>query len=81
MDDKIENAILSNLKRLKEETVPEEDIKNEPNPENVEINDNPDELIKLMPKINQTQNVSFDYLAKKSYFDENYFKNSKLIKT
>jgi hypothetical protein len=79
MDDEIENAILSNLKKLKQDTKPsEENVKNDP--ENVEINDNPDELIKLMPKISQTQNVSFDYLAKKSYFDQIYFKNSKLIK-
>lgn len=79
----IENAIYKNLELLvKEQSLfAGED-------------DNPDDLVKELSKLNQTdnqeikienkekqkQNQDFDFLSKKNFFDEIYFKNSKLIK-
>jgi hypothetical protein len=76
--DKIKNDIIRNLKQIKKESegdVAEEAVVDE-NVEFKEMNDNPDELVKNLPKFNQT---TFDYEANRYYFDEIYFKNSKLI--
>ena len=81
MEPDLETAILSNLKKIKNESA---DVKAElplevdPEIRSSEINDNPDELVKCLPKfLNQT---TYDYDAKKFYFDDIYFKHSKLLK-
>ena len=76
----IKNDIMRNLKQIKKESTSKGDDAEETvvdeNVEFKEINDNPDELVKYLPKFNQT---TFDYEANRYYFDEIYFKNSKLI--
>jgi hypothetical protein len=67
----IENVILSNLKKLKEESnVGADDHVTE---------DNPDDLVKEIPKF-RVKDDEFDYFSKKSFLDEIYFKDSKLLK-
>jgi hypothetical protein len=75
-DAEIEDVILSNLRKLKEEVEQSEQL---------EINqkDNPDYLINNLPKIeknNLVKDEEFDYYSDKKFFDEIYFKDSRLIK-
>ena len=79
--DDIKGNILRNLERIKKDSISMDTIKEDAFKEDKEtivqeINDNPDELVKYLPKFNQT---TFDYEANRYYFDEIYFKNSKLI--
>ena len=62
----IENAILENLNKLKAEEKQEDETKS-------------DELIKDLEKLS-SQPSHFDFESKRSYFDQVYFKNSKLFK-
>lgn len=68
MTKSVDNAILDNLNKLK----PQKEDKNEE-----EIK--PDDLIKDLGKFSN-QPSHFDFESKRSYFDEVYFKNSKLFK-
>ena len=68
----IESVILRNLAQIKEDATTSNEAT---------VEDNPDELIKEMPSINlQQRDEEFDYLSKKAFFDEIYFKDSRLIK-
>jgi hypothetical protein len=79
----LKNDILRNLEQIKKDAVSsmssdikEEIVEDKREPLAEEMNDNPDDLVKCLPKFNQT---TYDYDAKRYYFDEIYFKNSKLI--
>jgi hypothetical protein len=74
-DTEIANVILSNLKKLKEESEAASEARDDTIAE-----DNPDDLVKEIPKF-RVKDEEFDYFAKKSFFDEIYFKDSKLFKT
>ena len=65
------NSISSQLRQVKSDSVKEEEVE-----QSSQINDDPDELVKSLPKFTQT---TFDYAAKQFYFDDIYFRNSKLI--
>jgi hypothetical protein len=79
MEKKIQNAILSNLNEIKESV----DLSQNKEEDDSQINeDDPDELINALSKFEKITKAHsvFDYESKRSYFDEIYFKNSKLFK-
>jgi len=77
MDETIKKAILNNLNEIKESV----DLNQEVDDKQVN-EDDPDELINELPKFEKItkSHTVFDYESKRSYFDEIYFKNSKLFK-
>lgn len=68
----VENAIFESLEKLRQEAFADEE------------EDDPDELVKELPSIKQpspSDNTQvFDFVAHRSFFDEIYFKHSRLIK-
>ena len=70
-NEEIKDAILSNLRQLKEKA----DL--------VMQEDNPDDLVNELPKFVSAadkHDEPFDYFSKKKFFDDIYFKDSRLIK-
>jgi hypothetical protein len=74
---KIDQAVLANLKKLKEESTAGGSLIE--NTDLVTIEDNPDDLVKEIPKF-RAKDEEFDYSVKRSFFDEVYFRDSKLLK-
>ncbi|CAF1064378.1 unnamed protein product, partial [Brachionus calyciflorus] len=80
--DKIEKSVFQSLNKFKDDL-----LKNDIDVNNEESEDeNPDNLIKELSKLNQPAKISgseskdFDFIQNKSFFDEIFFKNSKLFK-
>ena len=83
MSSEIEGAILKNLEKLKESTNFESDQKttstNE-NPQTVTEEIIEDKFIENLPRFQELKRSHLDFESKRWYFDQIYFKNSKLIK-
>ena len=73
--DKIEDSVFQSLNIIKQQQ--KFDKKNDENDD-----DSPDALLNELSKLNQSKSDSkeFDYVQNKAYFDDTYFKNSKLFK-
>ena len=86
MSSEIAGAILKNLEKLKESTDFESDhsknitsINENENPQTEEIIQ--DKFIENLPRFQELKRSHLDFESKRWYFDQIYFKNSKLIKT
>lgn len=74
-NDRLSEAISKNLALIKREATEEEAKK-----EGDEDEENPIDLINRIPSINPSTRGEFDFSANRTFFDDVYFKNSRLIK-
>ena len=83
MSKTLENAILRNLEKIRDlssEGDKEAQMNSKQEVDSKDFKDDPDELIKTLPKMENFVGSAFNFESRKQFLDEIYFKNSKLIK-
>lgn len=75
-NDRLFEAISKNLEIIKKEAV--DKVKGEGD-DKKEKEENPVELLSRLPKLNQSKG-DFEFSANRMFFDDVYFRNSRLIK-